>query len=51
MDGSGIDRLALKFNISSYPTKFILDPAGKILYRFAGSGDEAFELLDDLLSD
>ena len=49
--GEGNEDLVLKFNVTSFPTKFIIDPNGKILYKFIGDGEEAFAILDDLLKE
>lgn len=48
--GEGEDNLVLKFNVAGFPTKFIIDPTGKILYRFTGDGEESFATLDELLN-
>ncbi|MGW8121826.1 thioredoxin-like domain-containing protein [Roseivirga echinicomitans] len=42
--------LVLKYNVAGFPTKFILDPDGRIINRFVGSTVEAFDVLDELLS-
>lgn len=47
--GKGNDNLVLKFNVSGFPTKFIIDPNGKILNRFVGDGEGSFAALDELL--
>ena len=49
MSNKGNENLVLKFNVTAFPTKFIIDPQGVILYRSNGSGDEAFKMLDKLL--
>lgn len=41
--------LVLKLNVAGFPTKFILDPEGKIVKRFVGSTEEAFDVLDEIL--
>lgn len=41
--------LVLKLNVAGFPTKFILDPEGKIIKRFVGSTEEAFDVLDEIL--
>lgn len=46
---SDTDNFVLKYNVNAFPTKFILDPEGKIVKKFVGSGEEAFELLEELL--
>ncbi|GAB5552353.1 MAG: hypothetical protein Sapg2KO_19440 [Saprospiraceae bacterium] len=47
--GKGNDNLVLKFNVAGFPTKFIIDPNGKILNRFVGDGEGSFGALDELL--
>ncbi|NVK53752.1 MAG: AhpC/TSA family protein [Flavobacteriaceae bacterium] len=49
MSGKEVDNLVLKFNVSGFPTKFIIDPNGKILHRYLGSSEAAFDKLDELL--
>ncbi len=49
MSGKNADNLVLKFNVSGFPTKFIIDPEGKILQRYLGSSEKAFIELDKLL--
>jgi len=49
LSGNGTDNFVLKFNVSGFPTKFIIDPSGKILYRFVGGGEDSFKVLDELL--
>lgn len=49
MDGKGDANFVFKFNVAGFPTKFIIDPEGKILHRFVGNGEEAFTVLDELL--
>ncbi|MCK0108579.1 AhpC/TSA family protein [Flavobacteriaceae bacterium S0825] len=49
MNGNGDDDFVLKFNVAGFPTKFIIDPEGKILYRFVGDSEESFTVLDGLL--
>lgn len=49
MSGKEADNLVLKFNVSGFPTKFIIDPEGKILHRYLGSSETAFDKLDELL--
>ena len=49
MNGKDAADFVLKFNVAGFPTKFIIDPKGKILHRFVGSGEEAFMVLDTLL--
>ena len=51
MNGNGDDDFVLKFNVAGFPTKFIIDPEGKILYRFVGDSEESFAVLDELLKE
>ena len=37
MDGKGDANFVFKFNVAGFPTKFIVDPKGKILHRFIGN--------------
>lgn len=46
---SDTDNFVLKYNVNAFPTKFIIDPEGKIVKKYVGSGEEAFELLEELL--
>lgn len=47
--GNNDDNFVLRFNVAGFPTKFIIDPQGKILHRYLGSSEEAFVELDKLL--
>ncbi|MFT5762326.1 MAG: thiol-disulfide isomerase/thioredoxin [Polaribacter sp.] len=49
ISGKDTDNLVLRFNVAGFPTKFIIDPEGKILYRFLGNSEESFAKLDELL--
>lgn len=51
MNGNGDDDFVLKFNVAGFPTKFIIDPEGKILHRFVGDSEESFAVLDGLLEE
>ncbi|SFS68022.1 Thiol-disulfide isomerase or thioredoxin [Zhouia amylolytica] len=39
-----------KFNVVGFPTKILVDPEGKIIYKKTGGGEEIFEMLDELLN-
>lgn len=43
------DNFVNRFNVKGFPTKFVIDPEGKIVKKYLGSGEEAFELLEKLL--
>ena len=43
------DNFVNRFNVQGFPTKFIIDPNGKIIKRFVGSGEDAFTMLEELL--
>ena len=49
LSGNGADDFVLKFNVSGFPTKFIIDPLGNILYKFVGEGKGSYKVLDELL--
>ena len=49
MSGKDTDNLVLKFNVAGFPTKFIIDPEGKILHRYLGNSEKAFVDLNKLL--
>lgn len=49
MTGRGSDDLVLKLNVAGFPTKFILDPEGKILHRYVGETIDAFDAIDEIL--
>lgn len=49
LTGKGTEDLVLKLNVAGFPTKFILDPEGKIIQRFVGDTVEAFDKLDEIL--
>jgi len=49
LSGKNTDNLVLKFNVSGFPTKFIIDPEGKILHRYLGDSEASFSKLDELL--
>ncbi|MBA10660.1 TlpA family protein disulfide reductase [Flavobacteriaceae bacterium] len=49
INGTGLSDFVLKFNVVGFPTKLIVDPNGKILHRFVGSGEKAFDKLEELL--
>jgi len=44
------DDIILKYNVAGYPTKIILSPEGKILYRFVGEDDSFYTDLEKLLN-
>ncbi|MFY0629970.1 MAG: AhpC/TSA family protein [Flavobacteriaceae bacterium] len=49
ISGDDSENFVLNFNVQGFPTKFIIDPEGKILHRFVGNGEESFKVLDELL--
>ncbi len=52
MSGEKADQenIVLMFGVAGYPTKILIDPQGKVIYREVGGGDEAFNMLDSLLN-
>lgn len=49
--GDNPDNYVSKFNVQGFPTKFIIDPEGKIVKRFVGASDAPFKLLEKLLTE
>lgn len=49
LSGKGDHDFVLQFNVSAFPTKFIIDPEGKILARFVGEDERFYTELDKLL--
>lgn len=49
LNGDSEDNFVTRYNVQGFPTKFILDPEGKILKRYLGSGEDAFALLESLM--
>ncbi|WP_282135775.1 TlpA family protein disulfide reductase [Seonamhaeicola maritimus] len=45
------DNFVNRFNVQGFPTKFIIDPRGNIVKKYLGGGEEAFELLEELLNE
>ena len=39
-----------RFNVQGFPTKFIVDRRGTIVKKYLGGGEEAFQLLEELLN-
>ncbi|WP_111709917.1 TlpA family protein disulfide reductase [Lutibacter citreus] len=44
------DNFVNRFNVQGFPSKFIIDPRGNIVKKYLGGGEEAFELLEELLT-
>lgn len=42
--------VSVKYGIQAYPTKFILDPEGRILSKFEGEGDGFYQKLEEIMS-
>ena len=47
---SNSDNFVNRFNVQGFPTKLIIDRRGNIVKRFVGGGEEAFQLLEELLN-
>lgn len=47
---SNDDNFVNRFNVQGFPTKLIIDPEGKIVKRYLGSGDDAFTLMETLFN-
>jgi len=48
-DKTGTENYVLNFSISGFPTKFIVDPQGKIVSRYVGENESFYTELDNLL--
>lgn len=48
--GTGESDYASKFNIQGYPTKILLDPNGKIIYRTSGESKEFYTQIELLIN-
>jgi len=49
LSGKGDQDFVLQFNVSAFPTKFIIDPQGKIVSRYVGENESFYTELDNLL--
>lgn len=43
--------LVQKYGVSGFPTKFLLDPSGKIIFKMVGGGKESEDMLDAKLKE
>lgn len=48
-NGEGIHDLGKLYNVEAYPTKFIIDESGKILYSFVGENETFYKDLEAIL--
>ena len=48
--GTGEFDYASKFNVQGYPTKILLDPNGKIIYRTSGESKEFYDEIYALIN-
>jgi len=52
INGKDDQDFVLKYNVSGFPTKLLIDPSGKIIGRWVGEGEEGeglYNMIDDLL--
>ncbi|MBI9064845.1 MAG: TlpA family protein disulfide reductase [Marinilabiliaceae bacterium] len=52
INGKDEQDFVLKYNVSGFPTKLLIDPSGKILGRWVGEGEEGeglYQKIDELL--
>ena len=49
LNGSGLNDYKALFGVDAFPTKFVLDPDGKILGKFRGEGEGFYRFLDEVL--
>ena len=48
--GTGESDYASKFNVQGYPTKILLDPNGKIVYRTSGESKEFYNEIETIIN-
>lgn len=48
--GTGSFDYAAKFNVQGYPTKILVDPNGKIIYRASGESKEFYDIAKSLIA-
>lgn len=49
LNGDGEENFVSKFNITGYPTKILIDPNGKVLYRTQGESTESYKKINELI--
>lgn len=50
IQGTGENDFVSKFNVQGFPTKILVGPDGKILYRASGESDEFYKTIEDIIS-
>ncbi len=50
MQGKGENDFVAKFNVQGFPTKILISPDGKILYRASGESEEFYTTIKNLIS-
>ncbi|MEZ4935012.1 MAG: TlpA disulfide reductase family protein [Saprospiraceae bacterium] len=48
-NGTGLNDYKALFGVDAFPTKFVIDPEGKILGKFRGEGEAFYRFLDEVL--
>lgn len=47
--GEGDQNYSLRLNVTGYPTKILVDPKGKIVYRSSGGGEASFRKMAEIV--
>ncbi|MFA5849191.1 MAG: TlpA disulfide reductase family protein [Bacteroidales bacterium] len=50
LNGTGYNDFVAKFNVQGYPTKIVIDPNGKIIYRITGESDNFYTEVSKLIA-
>jgi len=50
LNGTGENDFVAKFNVQGYPTKILIDPTGKIIYRITDESEEFYKEVDKLIN-
>lgn len=50
LNGTGDKDFVAIFNVQGYPTKIVIDPAGKIIYRITSESEEFYKEVDKLIN-
>lgn len=50
MNGTDLNNYSKMFGVTGYPTKFVIDPEGKVVGSFVGEGEHFYTFLDELMA-
>ncbi|MGE8292373.1 MAG: TlpA family protein disulfide reductase, partial [Sphingobacterium sp.] len=49
LNDKGSNNFVLRLNITGFPTKILVDPNGKIVYRSTGGGETSFDKMNEII--